>query len=360
MRLPTIGGDPAKIDEDAATRLLREAIDAGVNYVDSAYPYHGGQSEPFLGRALQDGYQARVHVATKLPTWLVKSEDDWERLLDEQLKRLGTDHIGFYLFHALAAGRWETVRKLHGLAAIDRARADGRIGHAGFSFHGSLDAFKTIIDGYDWAFCQIQYSFLDEAFQAGSEGLRYAASRRVGVVVMEPLRGGALAAKVPGEVQRIWARYPVPRTPAEWGLRWVWDHPEIVTVLSGMNAESQLRENLALADCVRPSAMGPEEFTLIGEVREYYRSRMKVPCTTCGYCQPCPHGVAIPDVFSFYNRSAMFDTKKTAANFYQANLLRNGQGADACQACGECEPKCPQAIPIIETLKEAHAHLTAP
>jgi hypothetical protein len=358
MRLPTIGGDMAKIDEEAATGLVRRAIDAGVNYVDTAYPYHGGESEPFVGRALKDGYRARVSVATKVPVWLVKSEADWERFLEAQLKRLDMSYIDFYLFHALDAEGWETIKTLRGLAALERARADGRIRHIGFSFHGSPDAFTAIVDGYDWEFCQIQYNFLDEAFQAGTQGLKYAASRGIGVVAMEPLRGGGLAVKVPDELQSIWARSAVSRTPAEWALRWVWDHSEVVTVLSGMNAEHQLQENLALAEAARAGAMTAEEFALIDEVREYYRSKMRVLCTTCGYCEPCPQGVAIPKVFAFYNRSAMFDAQKTVAGFYQNFLVKNSEGADVCQTCGECESKCPQDIPIMEKLKEAHAHFT--
>ena len=358
MRLPTIGGDMARIDDEAATGLVRRAIEAGVNYVDTAYPYHGGQSEPFVGRALKDGYRARASVATKVPVWLVKSEADWERFLEEQLKRLDMSYIDFYLFHSLDAEGWEAVKTLRGLAALERARADGRIRHIGFSFHGSPDAFKTIVDGYDWELCQIQYNFLDETFQAGTQGLKYAASRGLGVVAMEPLRGGGLAVKIPDDLQRIWARSPVSRTPAEWALRWVWDHSEVITVLSGMNAEHQLRENLAVADSARAGAMTAEDLALIGDVRDYYRSKMKVFCTTCGYCEPCPQGVAIPKVFAFYNRSAMFDAQQTVAGFYQNFLVKNGQGADVCQTCGECEPKCPQAIPIMEKLKEAHVHFT--
>ena len=235
MRLPTLGGDPARIDEELATRLLHEAIDAGVTYVDTAYPYHAGESERFLGRALQHGYRARVQLATKLPVWLVTTEADWERLLDEQLRKLATDRIDFYLLHALNAERWETVRRLGGLAALERARRDGRIGHVGFSFHGSLEAFRAILDGYEWEFCQIQYNFLDEHYQAGRAGLRHAARRGVGVVVMEPLRGGALT-RAPEPVARLWAESGRTWSPTEWALRWIWHHPEVTTVLSGMNA----------------------------------------------------------------------------------------------------------------------------
>jgi predicted aldo/keto reductase-like oxidoreductase len=357
MRLPIVGGDYTRIDEPLAARLLDQAIDAGVNYIDTAWPYHGGQSEVFLGRTLQHGRRAKVHLATKLPVWLVKAESDWERLLDQQRERLRSDTIDFYLLHGLNAERWETIRRLHGLEAVERARADGRIRYIGFSFHGSLPEFTSIIDGYAWQFCQVQYNLLDEQYQAGTEGVRYAASRQVGVAVMEPLRGGGLAQNLPDAVSAIWARHPMSRTPAQWALRWVWDHPEVVTALSGMNSERQLEENLAAADSARAGAMGANEFALVDEVRQYFRARTKVPCTTCGYCQPCPNGVAIADVFSAYNASAMFDAKQAAASAYRAFVVRAGHGADACLECGECEPKCPQTIPIPARLKEAHAHL---
>jgi predicted aldo/keto reductase-like oxidoreductase len=359
MRLPTIGSDQSRIDEALATRLIRSAIDGGVNFVDTAHPYHGGQSELVVGRALKDGYRARVQLATKLPTWLVKSASDWERLLDAQLAKLDTDTIDVYFLHSLAADSWNTVVRLKGLKALERARADGRIRHIGFSFHGSLESFKTIIDSYDWACCLIQYNFVDQEFQAGTMGLRYAASKRIGIAVMEPLRGGALATNVPEQVQAIWARYPVPRTPAEWALRWVWNHPEVTTVLSGMNAESQLQENLAVAESARAGSMSAAELALIAEAREHFRSRTKVSCTTCGYCEPCPNGVAISDVFSMYNTSVVFDSRDFMASWYRNLFVNSGRGADACIACGECEPKCPQAVPIVDKLSEAHTHLTA-
>jgi uncharacterized protein len=356
MRLPTVGGDPARIDEVQATRLLRRAIDAGVNYVDTAYPYHAGESERFVGRALKPGYRDRVLLATKLPVWLVTAAGDWERLLDEQLRKLDTDHIDFYMLHALSAARWETVRQLGGLPAMARARADGRIGHLGFSFHGSLDAFKTIIDGYDWEYCQIQLNYLDECYQAGTAGLRYAAARGVGSIVMEPLRGGALA-KAPPAVHDIMARTGRPWSAAEWALRWVWHHPEVVTVLSGMNSATQLEQNLAVA--VQAEPLSANDFATIKAIRQYYEARTRVACTTCGYCQPCPHEVAIPDVLSLYNAAVMLDARVEQARIYDAIFVQDGAGGDACLACGECEPKCPQAIPIIEKLKEAHTYLTA-
>ncbi len=357
MRLPVLGGDPARIDEPRSTRLLREAIEGGVNYVDTAYPYHGGQSEPFVGRALKDGYRRRVQIATKCPTWLVQAENDWERFLDAQLVRLQTDTVDFYLLHALNGERWETAKSLDGLGALDRAKADGRVRYAGFSFHGSLEAFAEIIEGYDWDFCQIQFNLLDVDFQAGLNGLRLAASRDVGVIVMEPLRGGLLAKTPPKPVRGIWNRGRRNWSPAEWAWRWVWHHPEVVTALSGMNTMEQLRENLAIADVAEPGALTGNDLSLAEEVRNYYLGRMKVPCTTCGYCVPCPNDVSIPDVFSMVNTAAMFDAREATSRLYKGMLVSNGRGADACIECGECEPRCPQAISIPEVLNEAHALL---
>jgi hypothetical protein len=358
MRLPIVGADPGRIDEERATALVRAAIDRGVNYVDTAYPYHSGLSEAFVGRALRGGLRERVYVATKLPTWLVQAESDWERLLDEQLRRLECGVIDFYLFHGLSAARWEIVQRLHGLAAFERARADGRIRHIGFSFHDSPATFTAIVDGYDWDFCQIQYNFLDEEYQAGTAGLRYAAAKRVGVIAMEPLRGGALGERGPEEVAAIWARAAEPRPPAEWALRWVWDHPEVVTALSGMNTPEQLAENLSAADRAAPLVMGAADLALVGEVRDFFRSRMKIACTMCGYCLPCPNGVGIPDVFAAYNSSTMFNARETATAVYKHWVVAGGRGADRCLRCGECEPKCPQHLPIPDGLEEAHAHLS--
>jgi predicted aldo/keto reductase-like oxidoreductase len=353
MRLPVLEGDHSRIDEEPATRLLHDAIRGGVNYVDTAWVYHGGQSEPFLGRALQGGWREKVQLATKCPVWDMNAEADFERVLDQQLANLQTKRIDFYLLHAIAAGPWEKVKQLKGVRALEKARRDGRIGHLGFSFHGNGDEFKKIIDDYDWEFAQIQLNYIDQGFQAGLEGLRHAAERKVGIVVMEPLRGGALAAS-PEPVRQLLRQGGRSWSPAEWALRWVWSQAGVVTVLSGMGKPEQVAENLRTAAAATP--LGAAELVRIAEAKRFYEERMAVPCTTCGYCQPCPSGVAIADVFNSWNTAKMFGDGQ-GQWMYKTFQLGAGAGADKCQECGDCETRCPQHISIAEKLQAAHDYL---
>ena len=362
MRLPLIGGtrvptdsfDPERsIDQEETARMIEYAIGHGVNYFDTAYNYHGGKSEAVLGKLLKP-YRDRVLIATKLPVFLVKERDDFGRILDEQLERLQTDHLDVYLLHGLNAQTWLNSKDLGVLAFLDQIRNDGRIRHVGFSFHDTLPVFRDITDAYDWDVCQIQYNYLDEQYQAGTEGLRYAASKGLGVVVMEPLRGGKLA-KVPAEVLRFLESSHTKREPAEWGLRWVWNHPEVATVLSGMSSFDQVRENIGFAEGGRAGSLSEEDLTLIDEARKTYRTLLKVDCTGCAYCMPCPSGVNIPMNFFFYNEAVTFKDP-TGAMVYN-EFMSPEQRASACTECGECEEKCPQHIPIREELKKAHATL---
>ncbi len=358
MRLPILDGKFDRIDEEKATQMLRYAVDAGVNYVDTAYPYHGtlpphsgGMSEPFVGRALQNGYRDKVSLATKLPSWLIKSRADMDFYLNEQLNRLQTDHIDFYLLHGLGQGSWNHLKELGVIEFMDTALADGRIRYAGFSFHDEVKPFKEIVDSYDWSFCQIQYNYMDENYQAGREGLEYAAARGMGVVIMEPLRGGSLAAGLLDAVKAVWNRAATKRSPAEWALRFVWNNPAAGVVLSGMSTMEQVVENCRIAGEAYPESLTAGEKALFEEVKTIYRAKIRVNCTNCGYCMPCPSGVAIPGNFDILNNAYMFDDVKTARMRY--NFLKMGK-ADAanCVQCGACEEACPQKIPIRETLLE--------
>ena len=358
MRLPVKGDDPGAVDEAALDAMLVAAAEAGVTYLDTAYPYHRGMGEAALGAALKrTGLGGRFTLATKSPVWLVKDSGDWERYLDEQLARLGTDHVEFYLFHALSHERWKTVKEFGGLAAFERFRRDGRIRHIGFSFHDSYRGFKEIVDDYpEWELCQIQYNYMDRDFQAGEAGLAYAAEREIGVVVMEPLRGGALA-NPPPAVRAVFNQYEKPRLPSEWALRFAMDRQEVVTVLSGMGSVKEIWENAAVADSARPNYLTKKEMAAYDEARKVFKSKEKVPCTTCGYCRPCPNGVQIQETFAYYNTAAMYDRKTDQAMFY-ASQVKSGGGADRCTHCGVCVKKCPQGIQIPERLKEAHAYLS--
>ncbi|MDY6904892.1 MAG: aldo/keto reductase [Thermodesulfobacteriota bacterium] len=357
MRLPAKKGRPGegKIDEARATRQIRYAIDHGVNYLDTAMPYHMGASEPFLGRALADGYREKVKLATKQPHWLVKTRQDMDRILNAQLKSLQIETIDYYLIHNLWGDNWERLLKLGVIDFLDTATADGRIGNAGFSTHAPLEQFKSIVDGYDWAFCQIQYNFMDEQHQAGTEGLKYAAARDLGIVIMEPLRGGNLVGKVPEPVQAIWNEANIKRSPAEWALRWVWNHPEVTVVLSGMNEEAHIDENLAIAANAAPDSLTPEELALFSRVETTYRRLMKAPCTGCQYCMPCPEGVDIPGCFDCYNRQYMYNDP-SAVLFYIMHMAgikeETTSLASQCVACGKCTKKCPQGLPIPDLLKD--------
>ncbi|MBC7260584.1 MAG: aldo/keto reductase [Chloroflexi bacterium] len=349
MRLPTRSQNPADIDEPEATRMIRYAIDHGVNYIDTAYPYHGGNSEPFLGRALQGGYRAKIRLATKLPCWLVQSASDFDRYLNEQLQRLQTDHIDFYLLHSLNKAEWTKVRDLGVLSWAEKAIADGRIGYLGFSFHDEYPVFQKIVDAYDrWTFCQIQYNYMDINHQAGTKGLHYAASKGLAVVVMEPLLGGRLV-NPPEPVQKIWESAPKKRTPADWALQWLWNQPEVSVVLSGMSTMQQVEENLASADRSGIGILSQEELDIIARVRAKYNELCPIPCTACGYCMPCPSGVDIPRVFRQFNYGAIYNAVEEARSGYQ-NIPEQAR-ADKCSECHQCEELCPQHIPISTWMK---------
>ncbi|MBU3113846.1 aldo/keto reductase [Clostridium lacusfryxellense] len=353
MRLPIINNDDKQIDEEKAIALIRYAIDNGVTYIDTAYPYHKGSSEILVGKALKDGYREKVKLATKLPTWLTHTYEDFDKYLDEQLGKLQTDHIDMYLLHALDKERWDNLLKLDIFKFVKSALCDGRIKQIGFSFHDKLDTFKEIIDGYDWDFCQIQYNFLDNNYQAGTEGLEYAAKKGMGIVIMEPLKGGRLAKNPPISVKEEWAKSEVKKTPAQWALRWVLNHPEVSTILSGMNSMEQVIENMQTADVALPNSLSVKDLELIDNVKGQYNELIKVQCTACNYCMPCPAGVDIPKNFALLNDASMYDEYEDQSKTYNNDLTLK-QRAVSCVECGKCEKLCPQHLEIRKHLKEVN------
>ena len=357
MRLPVLDGDMTKINEPEATRMIRHAIDQGMNYVDTAYPYHGQQSEIFLGKVLQDGYREKVRLATKMPSYLIKETGDFERLFTEQLQKLQTERVDFYLLHALDKKRWETYKKLDIIKWAEQKKSEGKIGCFGFSFHDKFEVFKDIIDFYEgWDICQIQYNYMDVENQAGMKGLKYAASKGLGVVIMEPLLGGRLV-DPPQPVQELWEKAPLKRKPADWALQWLWDQPEVSLVLSGMNTMQQVKENLASADHSVIGTMTPQEQEIIAQVRSKYVELSPIPCTRCEYCLPCPNDLNIPQIFGFFNAGKMYDKLDSVREVY-SRFVPEGKRAEDCVACRSCEEMCPQQILISEWMPKVHEVLT--
>ncbi len=358
MRLPTRDGIPQgeNIDEPETIRMIRHAVDSGINYVDTAYGYHNGRSEVVAGKALGDGYRAKVLLATKSPVWEIAKPADFDTLLNEQLARLQTEHIDFYLFHALGGERWEIVLKHNLLERAEAAVRDGRIGHVGFSFHDQADAFKRIVDGFDgWSMCQIQYNFMDTENQAGTAGLKYAAAKGLGVVVMEPLLGGRLASPPPAAMD-VFRASGKDWSPAEWALRWVWNQPEVSTALSGMQTMAQVVENVRAAERSGVGSLDAGGLGIIERARKVLLDRAAIPCTQCGYCRPCPSGVDIPRNLDLYNQCVVYDDPAIPRAIY-AKFVPEGERASACTGCRECEAKCPQGIAISECMPEVDAVL---
>jgi predicted aldo/keto reductase-like oxidoreductase len=354
MRLPIIGGDRGKIDEAKAGAMLRYAFDHGVNYVDTGYPYHDGRSESFVGNILKNGYRDTVKVATKMPIWQVDERSDLDRIFTEQLEKLQTDHVDFYLFHGLREERWARMQELGALQWAEQQIAEGRIGHLGFSFHDRFDVFKRIVDGYDgWTLCQVQYNYVDQDYQAGMRGVRYARSKGLAVVVMEPIQGGNLAVNPPPAIHSIWEEATVQRTPAEWALHWVWNQPEVAVALSGMSTLEQVVQNVRSACTSGPGTLTGAELQLIARVRDRYHAYGFIGCTRCGYCQPCPQGVNIPENLAFsnaYYTQRGDEASQNAVKDRYVAMIPCKERADQCAQCGECEAKCPQQLPIPRLL----------
>ncbi|WP_271629420.1 aldo/keto reductase [Caldicellulosiruptor sp. DIB 104C] len=355
MRLPILDSDYSKIDEEKAIEMLQYAIDHGINYIDTAYVYHGGNSEVVVGKALKGGYREKVKIATKLPVWQVNNFDDADRILDEQLKRLDTTYIDFYLLHALNKDHWKKLKGINIFKWVEKVISEGKIKYIGFSFHDDLNTFKEIVDSYNWTFCQIQYNILNRNYQAGEEGLKYAASKGLAVVIMEPLLGGRLAKEPPEEIKKLWDKAAVKRTPVEWALAWLWNQKEVSVVLSGMSTLEQVKQNIEYASKYDIGCLTAEELELVEKVAQRYNDLRKVNCTECKYCMPCPQGVDIPWNFSIYNQAGMYNMFEEMKNDY---LKKEKERAENCIECGVCETKCPQNLPIRKLLKEVAAYFS--
>lgn len=354
MRLPVIDSDPANINEKEATRMIRYAIDNGLNYVDTAYPYHREKSEEFLGRALKDGYRQKTYLATKLPTWLINSQQDMEEKFTEQLRKLQTDYVDFYLIHSLDRSLWEKIKPLDYFSWAEKKVKEGKIRYLGFSFHDAFSVFKEIVDYYPhWDFVQIQLNYHDVVHQAGVKGLEYAAKKGLAVVIMEPLRGGELA-NLPRSVMELFDSTGFRRSAVEWSLRWLWNLPEVSVVLSGMSDYEQVKENIELASKAEINVITEEELEVYNKARELFDKLRPIECTGCSYCLPCTVGIQIPDVFDTYNRGYISGDMKRAIRMYEFLDVK----ASACIECGDCESKCPQNLPIRELLKRAHKELS--
>ncbi len=358
MRMPQKKNEAGNMvpDQELANKMIRYAIENGVNYFDSANSYLDGQCDSMLGEALSGGYRERVIIATKIHPPIVNSEEDFFRILDAQLAKLQTDHVDILLAHSMREKSYEHALRIGMFDMMEKAKAMGKIRYLGFSFHDSLSLFKKIVDRHDFAMCNVQMNLLDHNFQATVEGVEYAHEKGLAVCAMEPLRGGALAS-APAQVQQLYDSFPTKRSCVEWSFRDVYNMPGISVVLSGINSMDQLVDNLRIFDEAEPNCMDESELKLMESVKKVYDSMTAVPCTGCAYCMPCPQGVNIPGVFSRWNGGAMLGEWERPKRIYK-NMINNREAADQCVECGACEPLCPQSIPIIEKLKEANRALT--
>ena len=352
MRFPQKG---AGIDEPRSIALIRSAIDQGMNYFDTAYFYHGGKSEALLGDALKDGYRDKVKIATKLPPFMVSKLEGAKKIFETQCNKLHTNYIDYYLLHMLTdKPTLDRMIRIGVMDWLEQLKKEGKIRNIGFSFHGGKNDFEQILIAYPWDFCQIQYNYLDEHNQATKSGLELAGAMGIPVIVMEPLRGGKLVNKLPEQVLKAFRAYDSNRTPAEWALRWIWNHPQVTVILSGMSNEQQLAENIAIASDAKENSLSKEELAVFDKVKAIMLEKTKVPCTACGYCMPCPHGVDIPGCFSAYNDKYLLNSRDHRLKYMQTLGVMSKQPAYAslCTECGKCEHHCPQNIPIRKELKQ--------
>lgn len=362
MRLPLKSKDSAatEIDYEKTLELVKTAYENGVNYFDTAYPYHGGKSEVIFGKILKElNIRDKIFIADKMPMWEINSPDDIERIFNEHLSRLETNYIDFYLLHAMNAERWEKVKDFGVLKFLEQKKTEGKIKHLGFSFHDTLETFKKIIDEYPhFEFCQIQHNYFDEDYQAGTEGIEYAANKKIGIIIMEPLRGGLLA-NPPKQIEEILKN--VAQTPASSSLKWLWNKNEIICTLSGMNDKLQILENCKTANDSKANSLSKEQLSSIKEAGDWFRQRIKVPCTGCSYCVPCPKGVKIPAIFAEWNNLSLNGKLEGLEQFDSTvykTLKSEKSDATQCVQCRACEKQCPQHIKITDVLKLANKALT--
>ncbi|MDO4870292.1 MAG: aldo/keto reductase [Bacillota bacterium] len=358
MRLPS--DDDLQVDEQQGIDLIRYAIDKGINYIDTAYTYHDGMSETIVGKALKDGYRQKVILADKMPIWMAKTEEDLEKLFQTQLERLDLEDgcIDMYLIHNIIPYNWKKTKKLNMIDFLERKKAEGSIKHVGFSFHGSLELFKEVIDAYEWDFCQIQLNYLDKDEQAGLEGLEYARQKGVDVIIMEPLKGGRITYKIPPKVQAIWDQAKASgvmeetRTPAKTAFKWVAAQPGVSLILSGMGSKEQIDENIAIFSDPQLTALSAEEQSAIDAAASEYNQLIRFQCTGCGYCKPCEQRIDIPDIIDYVNNWHAFD-KNPGTRMEYLTWIDEGHHASQCIQCGKCEEKCPQGLPIMDIMKNA-------
>lgn len=356
MRFKTLDEDNGRIDKKVSSEIILEAIDKGLTYIDTAYPYHDGMSEKFLGEFLEENkLRDKIQLTTKLPCWLVKEKDDFYKLFNEQLDNLRTDYLDFYLLHSLDINRFREMVELDVFDFLDDLKAKGLVKNIGFSFHDEYEAFEEIIKSYDWDFCQIQLNYLDINYQAGMKGYNLAKKMGIPVVIMEPIKGGRLA-NPPAEIMDILENF-TDISPAQQALKFPLSLDNVMTVLSGMNDIHQVRQNIDMASMVDSNSLNEEDIDFYERAREIYKSKEQIGCTACEYCLPCTVDINIPKVFSLWNNAYLYDEGEKSRNQYE-NYLKDGVSPTECIECGKCEGICPQNLEIIEGLKEANQYLS--